>query len=302
MNKPWLITIVGPTAVGKTSLAIDFAEKLGTEIISCDSRQIYRELIVGAARPTDEQLNHISHHFIAIRSVKDYYNASMFETESLQLLKQLFEKHQAVIMTGGSGLYVDAVINGIDDFPTTDPEVRQQLLKLFEKEGIEGLRNQLKRVDPVYYSQVDLRNSKRILKALEVNIMTGRPYSSFLLKTRKERPFNILKIALNLDRKELHQRINLRVDEMVKKGLVEEAKSLFALKNLNALNTVGYKEMFDHLDGKQTLEVAIELIKRNTRRYARRQISYFSRDKEYHWFHPDEKEKILNYILENIVI
>ena len=302
MNKPWLITIVGPTAVGKTSLAIDFAEKLGTEIISCDSRLIYRELIVGAARPTDEQLNHISHHFIAIRSVKDYYNASMFETESLQLLKQLFEKHQAVIMTGGSGLYVDAVINGIDDFPTTDPEVRQQLLKLFEKEGIEGLRNQLKRVDPVYYSQVDLRNSKRILKALEVNIMTGRPYSSFLLKTRKERPFNILKIALNLDRKELHQRINLRVDEMVKKGLVEEAKSLFALKNLNALNTVGYKEMFDHLDGKQTLEVAIELIKRNTRRYARRQISYFSRDKEYHWFHPDEKEKILNYILENIVI
>jgi tRNA dimethylallyltransferase len=301
MKKKQLIVIVGPTAVGKTDLAIDVARELGTEIISCDSRQMYRELNIGVARPSEEQLSKVKHHFIACLSIGDYYNASKYEMEVLALLNNLFEQHQTIVMTGGSGLYVDAVLRGIDDYPTTDPEVRENLLQQYKTEGVEGLRLQLKQCDPDYYHQVDLRNPMRILKGLEVYAMTGKPYSSFLKQEKKSRPFNLIKIGLNRDRAELHQIINERVDMMMHMGLLDEVKSLLPMKHLNALNTVGYKELFDYLDGLQSLDEAVELIKRNTRRYARRQISYFSRDKEMQWFQPNEKENIQAHIKEKLL-
>ena len=295
-----LIVIVGPTGIGKTDLSIDIAKEFNTEIISSDSRQIYKELKIGTAVPTDHQLNQIKHHFIGNKSIYDYYNASMFEFEVIDVLKELFQTFDKVVMTGGSGMYINAVCDGIDELPTIDQDLRRDLINKLDKEGIESLRMQLKMLDPVSYEKVDLRNAKRILKALEVSIQTGKPYSDFLSSTKKKRDFNIIKVGLERDREELYERINLRVDQMLEEGLVDEAKKFFADRMLNSLNTVGYKELFDHFDGNITLEKAIELIKRNSRHYAKRQISWFSRDKNWEWFHPDNKVKIINYIKSKI--
>ncbi len=294
--KKTLVVILGPTGIGKTGMGIMLANHFKTEIISADSRQIYREMEIGTAVPSADQRKKAKHHFIQTRSIHDYYNASMFEMEVLDLLEKLFLKKDILLLVGGSGLYVDAVCKGIDDIPTIDPEVRKNLVDQYNNEGIESLRRQLKFLDPEYYSKVDLKNHKRILKALEISIMTGQPYSSFLTRQPKVRNFQILKIGLNRERRELYEIIDQRVDSMVRSGLVEEAKNLFAYCKINTLNSVGYKELFEHFEGKHTLEEAIRLIKRNSRRYAKRQLSWFSRDKEITWFHPNDTEEIIHLI------
>lgn len=295
-----LIVILGPTGIGKTSLSIDVARHLGTEIISSDSRQIYKELKIGTAVPSDAQLMKVKHHFIGNKSIYEYYNASMFEFEVLELLNELYKTYNQVVMTGGSGMYINAVCDGIDELPAIDTQLRNDLIQKYNEEGIESLRIQLKMLDPVSYQKMDLKNPKRILKALEVSIQTGKPYSSFLTLPNKQRPFHILKIGLQRDREELYKRINKRVDEMMQDGLVEEARRFFKERHLNALNTVGYKELFEHFEGKISLPEAIELIKRNSRHYAKRQMSWFNRDKEISWFHPENKSKIINFIQNNI--
>ena len=296
MKGKHLVVLVGPTAVGKTALGIELARHFGTEIISADSRQMYRELRIGTASPTDEELKQAKHHFIKNKSVTDYYNASMFEIEVLELLESLFKSLDVVLMVGGSTLYVDALINGIDDLPTVDSKLRERLTEQYKTEGIEFLRNQLKLLDPEHYRKVDLKNPNRMMKAIEVSLMTGQPYSSLLTSTQKERDFNIIKIGINRERPELFDRINQRVDQMISEGLVDEVKGLEQFRNTNALKTVGYREIFDYLDGKVSLELAIEQIKTNTRRYAKRQITWFARDKEMPWFHPNDLDAILSHI------
>ncbi|MBI9053870.1 MAG: tRNA (adenosine(37)-N6)-dimethylallyltransferase MiaA [Bacteroidales bacterium] len=295
-----LIVIVGPTGIGKTDLSIDIAKEYKTEIISSDSRQVYKELKIGTAVPSFDQLNQVKHHFIGNVSIYDYYNASMFEFEVIDILNGLFKNHHQVIMTGGSGMYINAVCDGIDDLPTIDQKLRDDLIKTHKEEGIESLRMQLKMLDPVSYEKIDLKNPKRMLKAIEVSIQTGKPYSSFLSKTKKERDFKIIKIGLERDRAELYDRINLRVDQMLEEGLVEEARMFYKDRNLNSLNTVGYKELFEHFDGLISLDKAIELIKRDSRHYAKKQISWFGRDKDLTWFHPENKDQIINYINSQI--
>jgi len=284
-----LIVITGPTAVGKTDFTIELAKALHTEIISCDSRQMYREMRIGTAVPAAEELAAVPHHFIGNLSIHDYYNVSMFEQECLQLLDKLFMKYQTVVMTGGSGLYIDALCKGIDDFPTVDPEIRKTVTGWFENEGIEYLRRQLKMLDPEQYAKTDLRNHKRIMKGIEISLQTGKPYSSFLTAQQRKRPFEIEKIVLNRPREELYERINQRTSLMMDEGLLEEAESLYPYRHLNALNTVGYKELFDYMDGQYNLEKAVELIRRNTRRYAKRQLTWFARDKEMKWMQMDEQ-------------
>jgi tRNA dimethylallyltransferase len=296
MNNKHLIVILGPTGVGKTRVSIEIAKKLKTEIISCDSRQIYRELKIGTAVPSEKELAEAKHHFIQNKSIYDYYNASMFEFEVLDLLENLFRKYRYVLMVGGSGLYINAVCYGIDDLPAVDQSLRKELAEKYETESIESIRKQLKLLDPEYYSKVDLRNHKRILKAIEVSLMTGRPYSSFLKNRKKERPFNILKIGLSVEREELYERINNRVDSMIENGLANEARQYYKDRHLNSLNTVGYKELFDYFDNKITLEKAVELIKRNTRNYARKQLTWFKKEKDITWFSPDETNKIIDFI------
>ena len=285
MNR--LIVITGPTAVGKTNIAIEVAKALNTEIISCDSRQMYREMRIGTAVPTAEELSAVPHHLIGNLSIHDYYNVSMFEQECLQLLDKLFLKHQTVVMTGGSGLYIDALCRGIDDFPTVDPDIRKTVTGWFETEGIEYLRRQLKMLDPEHYAKVDLRNHKRIMKAIEVSLQTGKPYSSFLTTEQRKRHFDVEKIVLNRPRNELFERINLRTTQMMNEGLLEEAEALYSFRHLNALNTVGYKELFAYMDGQCNLETAVELIRRNTRRYAKRQLTWFARGSDMIWMHPE---------------
>jgi tRNA dimethylallyltransferase len=291
-----LLVVVGPTGVGKTDLTLTLAKRLNTEIVSSDSRQIYKELTIGTAVPEPWQLKEVPHHFIHTHSIFDYYNASKFEFEVLEKLQELFQQYDHVLMTGGSGLYVDAVCKGIDDLPPVEMDIRNQLWQEFEEQGLAFIRQKLKSLDPAYYKKVDLKNHKRMLKALEVTLQTGKPYSSFLTKPHKNRPFSIVKIGLNRDRAELHERINIRVDKMMETGLLDEARAWYEHKQLNALNTVGYRELFNYFDGKTSLEEAVELIKRNSRRYARKQISWFSRDPEMAWFHPDEEEKIIAHI------
>ena len=295
-----LVIITGPTAVGKTEVAIKLAKMLETEIISCDSRQMYRELSIGTAVPTASQLKEVKHHFIHNISIHDYYNAYIFEEQSLKVLDELFKKHKVIIMTGGSGLYIDALMYGIDDLPTIDLELRDKLTVRLSEEGIESLRNELRICDPEYYQIVDLKNPKRILKALEIYYMTGKPYSSLLTREKRKRNFNIILIGLNIDRQVLHERINFRVDEMLKEGLIAEARKYYPHKHLNSLNTVGYKELFDHFNGKSSLEEAIELIKRDTRRYARRQLTWLRRYSNLKWFSLEQVDEIKEYILLNI--
>ncbi|MDR3094441.1 MAG: tRNA (adenosine(37)-N6)-dimethylallyltransferase MiaA [Bacteroidales bacterium] len=294
-DKPILLVLVGATAAGKTKAAIAVAQMLHTEIISCDSRQMYREMRIGTAVPDDEELSAVPHHFIGNLSIHDYYNVSMFEQECLALLDRLFMQHSVVIMTGGSGLYVDAVIRGIDDFPTVDADVRQTVAGWYETQGVEYLRRQLKMLDPEHFSRVDLSNHKRMMKAIEVCLQTGKPYSSFLTNIHRERPFNTVKIMLNRPREELFERINLRTTQMMNVGLLQEAERLYPFRHLNALNTVGYKELFDYMDGVHDLDTAITLIQRNTRRYAKRQLTWFARDTEMEWIHPEELSAKMTY-------
>lgn len=295
MNK-YLIALFGPTGVGKTDLSIDIAKSLSTEIISCDSRQFYKELRIGTAVPTTEQLSAIKHHLIQNKSIHDYYNVSMFEFDVLDILKELYKEKDSAMLVGGSGMYINAVCNGIDDIPDADMKLRESLTKRVETEGLDSLRHELKLLDPKFYDIVDLHNTQRVLRAVEVCLQTGKPYSSFRKESPKQRDFKIIKIGLNRDRQELYERINLRVDMMVDEGLVKEVKSVYEHKHVNALKTVGYRELFDHFDGKHSYEKAIELIKRNSRHYAKRQLSWFNRDKETHWFHPEETDKIIAFI------
>ena len=292
----YLVVLGGPTASGKTGVGIDLAEHYGTEIISADSRQIYRETSIGTAVPSRAELSMVPHHFIQFLSLSEYYNASMFEMDVMRKLNHLFLSHDVVFMVGGSGLYINAVCQGIDDLPTVDIGIRQELALHFKENGIEALRNELRETDPVTYNRVDLNNHYRILKALEVTRQTGRPYSSFLTHQPKEREFNIIRLALNMEREILYERINSRVDEMIRKGLAEEARSLQHFRHTNAMKTVGYREIFRYLDSKITLEEATDLIKRNTRKYARKQLTWFRKDQLFTWFHPDEKDVMIRYI------
>ena len=292
----YLAVITGPTAIGKTTAAIEAARYFNTEIISADSRQLYRELVIGTAAPEPNQLAAIKHHFVHSRSVSDAYNASYYESEVLNLLDILFTKYNIVILTGGSMLYIDAVCKGIDTIPDIDPQLRSDLKAKLKSDGIENLRRQLKQLDPDYYLQADLRNPARIVHALEVCLTTGSPYSSFRKAITKSRSFKVIKTALNCERADLHNRINTRVDEMITKGLEAEAESLFPQKHMNSLNTVGYREFFDFFEGKISKEKAIELIKRNTRRYARKQLTWFRKDPDYRWFKPEEIPQIIKYI------
>jgi tRNA dimethylallyltransferase len=295
--KKLLVIITGPTAIGKTDLTVDLANRLNTEIVSCDSRQMYRELSIGTAIPSATQLSRVRHHFIHNISIHDYYNAFMYEEQCLEKLGELFRLHDIVFMTGGSGLYIDAVVHGIDDLPTIDPEVRRAYQQKWEQEGLESLRLELKSKDKDYYNQVDLKNPKRILKALEVITMTGKSYSSQLTHNKKDRSFDIAMVGLDMEREGLHQRINNRVGKMMEDGLLEEAREVYPHAHLNALNTVGYRELFEHLRGNIPIDQAVELIKRNTRRYARRQLSWFRRYRAMQWFSPLDRDEILRLVL-----
>ncbi len=295
-----LIVIIGPTGIGKTTTSIAIANHFKTEIISADSRQIFKELKIGTATPSAHELSFAVHHNIGTHSIHQYYSAWEFEQDALALSEKLFNTHSQVIMTGGSMLYIDAVCKGIDDLPTIDEELRENLYEQYLSEGIESIRRQLKQLDPTFYNQVDLMNHKRVIHAVEICLMTGEPYSKLRTNTIKARPFNMVKIGLEMEREEIYERINKRVDHMIEEGLIEEARSLYPHKQLNSLNTVGYKELFDHFDGMHDLEKAIELIKRNTRRYAKKQLSWFKRDKEIVWFHPRETNNIISFIVQNI--
>ena len=291
-----LVVLLGPTGVGKTDLSIEIARYFDTSIISCDSRQIYREMRIGTAVPDREQLAAVPHFFIQTISVQDYYNSWQFEVEALAKIRNLFENRDVVLMTGGSMLYIDAVCKGIDDIPTIAPELRAELMEIYEKQGLEPIRAMLKELDPVFYEEVDLNNGKRVLHAVEVCKMAGVPYSSLRTHTPKDRGFHIIRSGLNREREELYDRIDRRVDQMLAEGLEKEARSLYPLRHLNALNTVGYKEFFDYFDNQTDYDEAVRLIKRNSRRYARKQLSWFRRDSDIHWFHPDKKSEILTFL------
>ncbi|MDR3060863.1 MAG: tRNA (adenosine(37)-N6)-dimethylallyltransferase MiaA [Dysgonamonadaceae bacterium] len=291
-----LIILLGPTGVGKTELSLKIAEKLGSPILSCDSRQLYKNLTIGTAAPSREQLQQITHYFVGTLELTDYYSASMYEEEALHLLASLLKRHTNILMTGGSMMYIDAVCKGIDELPTIDEQLRKDLLDLYNEKGLGPIREQLKLLDPEFYNLVDLKNHKRVIHALEVCLMTGKPYSSLRTNTKKERPFHIIKIGLKREREELYERINRRVEQMMRDGLLEEARKVYPYKELNSLNTVGYKELFNYLDGIWELEFAVEKIKQNTRIYSRKQMTWFKKDEEIHWFHPGREEEIMNYL------
>ena len=291
--------LIGPTGVGKTDVSIKLARLLDTEVVSCDSRQLYREMPIGTAMPTAEQLAAVPHHFIASHTIHEAYTAGKYEIEALELLSQLFQRKNVVVMTGGSGLYVDAVCKGIDDFPEQIPGLRESLMQRIKDEGLEALRHELKIVDPDSYRQLDLMNPHRIVRALEVSLSTGKPYSSFKKESKKTRPFRIVKVGLQRPREELYQRINLRTLQMIEEGWVAEARALYPFRNLSALNTVGYKELFDYFDEKTTFPEAISLIQQHTRNYAKKQLSYWGRDKEIQWINTEKSEKILSLLFES---
>lgn len=291
-----LFVIVGPTGVGKTSLCLKVAEHLNTVIINADSRQVFKEIPVGTAAPTKDERKSIRHFFVGNLHINEYYNASKYEQDVLKLLNILFKYKDNVIMSGGSMMYVDAVCKGIDDIPSVDDNIRKTLQERFDKEGLSGISKELALLDSDYYAIVDKNNHKRIIHALEICLSTGKPYSSFRKNTTKERPFRIIKIGLNMDRQRLYERIDLRVEQMIHDGLIQEALNVYEYKDLNALNTVGYKETFEYLDGLCTLENAIFRIKSNTHKYCRKQLTWFRRDPNIHWFSPDNIEEIINYI------
>lgn len=296
----YLIILCGPTGIGKTGLAIQLAEYLPCEIISADSRQLFREMKIGTAVPRDDELKKIPHHFIHSHSVQEVYNASMYEQEVIAFLEKYFESHRIALLTGGSGMYIDAVCKGIDDLPAIRPGIRQKWLDIFNTKGIKTLQSRVESIDPAYYAKVDKQNPKRLLKAIEVFEQTGRTYSSFLTNQVKERPFKILKIGLNTDRDLLYNRINERVDKMIAAGLVEEARTLLPLRNKTPLKSVGYRELFAYFDGNLSLGEAIQKIKDHTRAYARRQITWFRRDPGIHWFDPGDIDAIKAWLAEKL--
>jgi tRNA dimethylallyltransferase len=283
-NKRYLLSVVGPTAIGKTSLAIALAQYFQTEIISCDSRQFFKEMSIGTAVPSVEELLTVPHHFIQHRSIFDTYSVGDFEREAISLLSELFQKHQVVVMVGGSGLYANAVWYGLDDFPEVDESIRITLNTQYQTQGLAFLQEKLRTLDPLQYNQMDVQNPQRIIRALEVCLASGRPYSSFLNQKQTQRPFENLMIGLTAPRELVYQRINNRVEQMLEAGLLIEAQKLLSLKHLNALQTVGYRELFDFLEGKTSLEVAVEEIKKNTRKFAKRQYTWFNKNEKIHWF------------------
>lgn len=291
-----LVVILGPTGVGKTELCLQIAEHLKTPIINADSRQIFAELPIGTAAPTPEQQQRVKHYFVGNHHLQDYYSASMFEQDTLSLLDTLFASHDVALMSGGSMMYIDAVCNGIDDLPTVDEATRTMMKQRLADEGLPALVEELHRLDPEHWTVVDRNNPRRVVHALEICVMTGKPYSSFLSHQKRKRPFNIIKIGLNRPREELYARINQRVLDMMDQGLEDEARRVYPLRHLNALNTVGYKELFAYFDGLIPREEAIRQIQSNTRRYMRKQLTWFKRDASIQWFSPDKIEEIINYI------
>jgi tRNA dimethylallyltransferase len=291
-----LIVLTGPTAVGKTAVSLDIAKHFGIPVINADSRQIFKELIIGTARPTETEMQEVRHYFVGTLSIDDYYSASLYEQQVLELLDKEFQSHDYALLSGGSMMYIDAVCDGIDDIPTIDDDTRALMKQRLKEEGLEALVEELKRLDPEYYEIVDRQNPRRVVHALEICVMTGKTYTSFRKRSKKERPFRIIKIGLDRPREELYNRINARVDKMMSDGLLDEVKALYPEKELNALNTVGYKELFDYLDGRWPLKEAVERIKGNTRRYARKQLTWYKKDEQIRWFHPDDKHSIINFI------
>lgn len=295
-SNPLLVVLLGPTGVGKTDLCIRLADTFHVPIINADSRQIFAEIPIGTAAPTKEQLARVKHYFVGTHHLQDYYSASMFEQDALNIIQNEFLSHPCALMTGGSMMYIDAVCNGIDDIPTVDDKTRTWMKRRLAEEGLPALVQELKELDPEHYAVVDKQNPRRVVHALEICHMTGKTYTSFRTNSKKERPFRILKIGLNRPREELYDRINRRVDQMMADGWLDEARCVYPLRHLNALNTVGYKELFLYFDGTWPLEEAVERIKGNTRRYMRKQLTWFKRDPEIHWFTPDETDEIVTLV------
>ena len=292
-----LITIIGPTAIGKTNLAIKLADYFKTEIVSADSRQFYKEMNIGTAKPSNSELNSIKHHLINNKSINDNYNISDYEKDALKAIKSIFNKNDAAILVGGSGLYINTVLYGLNEIPEISDEIRNSLYLDLELKGIKKMQEQLKLLDPASYSAIDINNPRRLIRALEVSISTGKSYSSFLKKKKKKRDFNIIVLGINQDRLELYDKINARVDNMVESGLINEAKQLYNLKSLNALNTIGYREVFNYIEDKYSLDECINEIKKNTRRYAKRQLTWFKSIDRVEWITPEYNfEKIIAYI------
>lgn len=294
MNK--LIVILGPTGVGKTNISLRLAEKFACPIVSSDSRQIFQELKIGTAAPSHEEMKRVAHYFVGTHSIFDNYSAGQYEEEAMVLLNNLFQKNEVVLLVGGSMMYIDAVCNGMDDIPQVKPEIREFWQKEFAEKGLEFIQNELKRLDEKHYKEVDSQNPKRMLHALEICTQTGRTFSEFRTGEKKQRNFEIIKIGLNRPREELYNRINERVDIMMEQGLLQEAQPFYPHKHLNTLNTVGYKELYRYLDGEWTLEFAVNMIKQDSRHYAKRQLTWFNRDKDIHWFHPSQEEEIIQFI------
>ncbi len=295
-----LVVLIGPTAVGKTDTSLAIAEHFGCPIISSDSRQMYSGMEIGTAMPSKDELARCKHYFVGHLMPGDYYSAAKYEEDVMRLLDEEFKHHPVMLMSGGSMMYIDAVCKGIDDIPTVDDETRAMVLEKYEKEGLEKLAAELRLLDPEYYNQADIKNPKRVMHALEICYMTGNTYTSFRKRDTKKRPFRIIKVGLQREREELYDRINRRVDIMIEQGLVDEVKNFLHLKNHNSLNTVGYKEIFKYLDGEWTLPFAIEKIKQNTRIYSRKQVTWYRKDEEIAWFHPDNIEDIKKYIEDKI--
>lgn len=291
-----LVVLIGPTAVGKTDTCLAIADYLGCPIISADSRQMYKGMKIGTAMPSEEELSRHRHYFVGQLEPGEYYSAARYEEEVMELLEKEFPHHPTMLMSGGSMMYIDAVCNGIDDIPTVDDVTRTMVLEKYEREGLERLADELRILDPEYYREADIKNPKRVMHALEICYMTGKTYSSFRKRQKKERPFWIIKIGLQREREELYERINRRVDLMIEQGLVEEVRKFTHLRHHNSLNTVGYKEIFKYLDGEWTLSFAIEKIKQNTRIYSRKQVTWYRKDEEITWFHPDDIENIIKHI------
>lgn len=292
--------IIGPTGVGKTELSLQLAEFFRTSILNADSRQLYRDIPIGTAAPTIEEMQRVPHYFVGTLGLQDYYSAAQYETDAITLLDQLFRDRDVVLLSGGSMMYIDAVCHGIDDIPTIDELTRERMRERYEREGLEPLQNELRLLDPEYYQICDIRNPKRVVHALEICYMTGRTYTSFRRNAHKERPFRIIKIGLQREREELYRRIGLRVDQMVEQGLIEEARRVLPFRDCNSLNTVGYKELFRYFDGEWDLDFALEKVKRNTRVYSRKQVTWFKKDGKVAWFHPSAVEEIKLFIKKEL--
>lgn len=300
LAQPTLILIVGPTAVGKTELCLNLAKKFKTDIVSCDSRQFYRELEIGTAKPNSDELAEVKHHLINSISIEDEYDVKQFEEDALRILEDLFKEKEVVLMTGGSGLFAKVVTEGLDEMPEVDPQIRSKIIREYEEKGLPFLQEEVRKGDPAYFAVVDTQNPQRLMRALEVIRGTGRPFSSFRKQEKVKRPFRVLKIGLNRDREELYRRIDDRMDQMIEAGLFEEAEKFFEKRHLNALQTVGYQEIFGFLEGKYDREEAIRLLKRNSRRYAKRQLTWFKKDSEIQWFNPSEFNQIEKLIDQQI--